>query len=182
MVRTGSLLHVPRLRHQHRLQLGAWARSNCASARMSGCLHFRKHSENRQRARRRCPERLLRGARRSSSEVGSGHSVLGACRRIQLSRSTSPVPQQGIRHLSGSERRSEAQPPFRSTARKQDRYQDEQTPDGVLTAIKGTDPENHFNRWLRSAHFLHVPIVYFVGTAELVPTDLPDVSWSRMSP
>jgi putative restriction endonuclease len=47
---------------------------------------------------------------------------------------------------------------------RQDRYQDEQTPDGVLYAYQGTDPDNHFNRWLRSAHALDVPIVYFVGT------------------
>jgi putative restriction endonuclease len=47
---------------------------------------------------------------------------------------------------------------------KQDRYQDEQTPDGVLYRYQGEDPENHFNRWLRSAHLLDVPIVYFVGS------------------
>jgi putative restriction endonuclease len=46
----------------------------------------------------------------------------------------------------------------------QTRYQDEQTPDGVLYAYQGDDPDNHFNRWLRSAHLLDVPIVYFVGT------------------
>lgn len=47
---------------------------------------------------------------------------------------------------------------------KQIRYQDEQTPDGVLYRYQGNDPDNHFNRWLRSAHLLDVPIVYFVGT------------------
>ena len=47
---------------------------------------------------------------------------------------------------------------------RQDRYQDEQTPDGVLYRYQGEDPENHFNRWLRSAHLLDVPIVYLVGT------------------
>jgi putative restriction endonuclease len=47
---------------------------------------------------------------------------------------------------------------------RQDRYQDEQVADGVLYAYQGTDPDNHFNRWLRSAHALDVPIVYFVGT------------------
>ena len=47
---------------------------------------------------------------------------------------------------------------------KQVRYQDEQTPDGVLYRYQGEDPENHFNRWLRSAHLLDVPIVYFVGS------------------
>ncbi len=47
---------------------------------------------------------------------------------------------------------------------KQIRYQDEQTPDGVLYRYQGDDPDNHFNRWLRSAHLLDVPLVYFVGT------------------
>ena len=44
---------------------------------------------------------------------------------------------------------------------KQDRYLDEQTPDGVLYRYQGDDPDNHFNRWLRSAHLLDVPLVYF---------------------
>jgi len=39
---------------------------------------------------------------------------------------------------------------------KQDRYQDEQTPEGVLYRYQGVDPENHFNRWLRNAHVLDV--------------------------
>ena len=47
---------------------------------------------------------------------------------------------------------------------KQDRYQDEQIDDGVLYRYQGDDPDNYFNRWLRSAHLLDVPIVYFVGT------------------
>ena len=47
---------------------------------------------------------------------------------------------------------------------KQDRYRDEQTPDGVLYRYQGNDPDNYFNRWLRSAHLLDVPIVYFVGS------------------
>ena len=47
---------------------------------------------------------------------------------------------------------------------KQIRYRDEQTPDGVLHRYKGDDAENHYNCWLRSAHLLDVPIVYFVGT------------------
>ena len=47
---------------------------------------------------------------------------------------------------------------------KQNRYRDEQTPDGVLYRYQGDDPENHFNRWLRSAHLLDVPLAYFVGT------------------
>lgn len=50
-----------------------------------------------------------------------------------------------------------------NSSHKQDRYQDEQTSDGVLYRYQGDDPDNHFNRWLRSAHLLDVPIVYFVG-------------------
>lgn len=46
----------------------------------------------------------------------------------------------------------------------QTRYRDEATPEGVLYAYQGDDPDNHFNRWLRNAHLLGVPIVYFVGT------------------
>ncbi len=46
----------------------------------------------------------------------------------------------------------------------QKRYQDEQTPDGVLYAYQGEDPDRHYNRWLRSAYELGVPIVYFFGT------------------
>ena len=51
-----------------------------------------------------------------------------------------------------------------SSSYKQDRYLDEHTPDGVLYRYQGDDPENHFNRWLRNAHALDVPIAYFVGT------------------
>jgi len=47
---------------------------------------------------------------------------------------------------------------------KQDRYQDERTPDGVLYRYQGKDPDNHYNRWLRNAYLLDVPVVYFVGT------------------
>lgn len=47
---------------------------------------------------------------------------------------------------------------------KQIRYRDEQTDEGVLYRYQGDNPGNHFNRWLRSAHLLDVPIVYFVGT------------------
>jgi putative restriction endonuclease len=47
---------------------------------------------------------------------------------------------------------------------KQDRYQDEQTSDGVLYRYQGDDPDNHFNKWLRNAQVLDVPLVYFVGT------------------
>ncbi|TML73317.1 MAG: HNH endonuclease [Actinobacteria bacterium] len=66
---------------------------------------------------------------------------------------------------------------------KQDRYQDEQTPEGVLYRYQGVDPENHFNRWLRNAHVLDVPLVYFVGTRPnwyrpfyptFVERDIPD--------
>ena len=34
----------------------------------------------------------------------------------------------------------------------------------MLYRYQGDDPSNHFNTWLRSAHLLDVPIVYFVGT------------------
>jgi putative restriction endonuclease len=47
---------------------------------------------------------------------------------------------------------------------KQDRYEDETTDEGVLYRYQGDDPENHFDRSLRNAHLLEVPIVYFVGT------------------
>jgi len=47
---------------------------------------------------------------------------------------------------------------------RQDRYRDESTPDGVLYAYHGTDPDSHYNRWLRNAYSLDVPLVYFVGT------------------
>jgi hypothetical protein len=47
---------------------------------------------------------------------------------------------------------------------KQIRNQDEQTLDGLLYRYQGDDPDNHFNRWLRSAQLLDVPLVYFVGT------------------
>ena len=54
---------------------------------------------------------------------------------------------------------------------KQIRYHDEQTPDGVLYRYQGDDPDNHFNRWLRSAHLLDVPLVYSVGTRPTWPAD-----------
>jgi putative restriction endonuclease len=34
----------------------------------------------------------------------------------------------------------------------------------VLYRYQGDDPDNYYNRWLRGAHWLDVPIVYFVGT------------------
>lgn len=46
----------------------------------------------------------------------------------------------------------------------QRRYQDEETPDGVLYAYQDGPVDNHFNRWLRSAHALDVPLAYFIGT------------------
>ncbi len=45
----------------------------------------------------------------------------------------------------------------------QTRYRDEETTEGVLYAYQGADPDNHFNRWLRTAWSLRVPLVYFVG-------------------
>ena len=46
----------------------------------------------------------------------------------------------------------------------QKRYQDEGTPDGVLYRYQDGPIDNHFNTWLRNAHVLGVPLVYFVGT------------------
>jgi putative restriction endonuclease len=46
----------------------------------------------------------------------------------------------------------------------QRRYQDEETPDGVLYRYQDGPVDNHFNTWLRSAHVLDVPLVYFIGT------------------
>ncbi|MGD9695261.1 MAG: HNH endonuclease [Thermoleophilia bacterium] len=47
---------------------------------------------------------------------------------------------------------------------RQRRYQDEETPDGVFYAYQDGPLDNHFNRWLRAAHALQVPLVYFIGT------------------
>lgn len=46
----------------------------------------------------------------------------------------------------------------------QKRYQDEGTADGVLYRYQDGPIDNHFNSWLRNAHLLQVPLVYFVGT------------------
>lgn len=46
----------------------------------------------------------------------------------------------------------------------QRRYQDEQTPDGVLYAYQDGPIDNHFNRWLRQAHLLQAPLAYLIGT------------------
>lgn len=46
----------------------------------------------------------------------------------------------------------------------QSRYQDEETADGILYRYQDGPINNHFNRWLREAHSLQVPLVYFVGT------------------
>jgi putative restriction endonuclease len=46
----------------------------------------------------------------------------------------------------------------------QHRYQDEETPDGILYRYQDGPLDNHFNQWLRQVHELQVPIVYFVGT------------------
>jgi putative restriction endonuclease len=46
----------------------------------------------------------------------------------------------------------------------QKRYQDEGTADGVLYRYQDGPIDNHFNSWLRNAHTLGVPLVYFVGT------------------
>ena len=46
----------------------------------------------------------------------------------------------------------------------QQRYTDEETPDGILYRYQDGPIDNHFNTWLRSAHELQVPIVYLVGS------------------
>jgi putative restriction endonuclease len=46
----------------------------------------------------------------------------------------------------------------------QKRYQDEGTADGVLYRYQDGPIDNHFNTWLRQAHLLGVPLVYFIGT------------------
>jgi putative restriction endonuclease len=51
-----------------------------------------------------------------------------------------------------------------SSAFAQRRYQDEGTADGVLYRYQDGPIDNHFNRWLRSAHTLATPLVYFIGT------------------
>lgn len=44
------------------------------------------------------------------------------------------------------------------------RYQDQETPDGVWYAYQDGPLDNHFNRSLREAHVLQAPLVYFIGT------------------
>lgn len=44
------------------------------------------------------------------------------------------------------------------------RYRDLQTPDGVWYAYQDGPIDNHFNRALRQACVLQVPLVYFIGT------------------
>jgi putative restriction endonuclease len=51
-----------------------------------------------------------------------------------------------------------------SSAFAQKRYQDEGTEDGILYRYQDGPVDNHFNTWLRSAHALGVPLVYFIGT------------------
>ena len=96
--------------------------------------------------------------------MGCRRPVRRARRRVQLPRPARPVPQPayGIFRAADAQRGPAALSV--NSSPKQIRYQDEQTPDGVLYRYQGDDPENHFNRWLRAAHLLDVPIVYFVGT------------------
>ncbi len=46
----------------------------------------------------------------------------------------------------------------------QKRYQDEGTADGILYRYQDGPVTNHYNTWLRQAHDLGVPLVYFIGT------------------
>lgn len=77
----------------------------------------------------------------------------------------------------------------------QQRYKDEETPDGVIYRYQDGPINNHFNTWLRSAHQLNVPLVYFVGTGRnwyrpvyptFVDEDMPErrsvlLSFGRMA-
>jgi putative restriction endonuclease len=51
-----------------------------------------------------------------------------------------------------------------NSAYAQKRYQDEGTDDGVLYRYQDGPVDNHFNSWLRNAHVLQTPLVYFIGT------------------
>jgi putative restriction endonuclease len=51
-----------------------------------------------------------------------------------------------------------------SSAFAQKRYQDVGTEEGVLYRYQDGPLDNHFNTWLRQAHVLSVPLVYFIGT------------------
>jgi len=51
-----------------------------------------------------------------------------------------------------------------NSAHAQKRYQDTGTDDGVLYRYQDGPVDNHFNVWLREAHRLRVPLVYFIGT------------------
>jgi putative restriction endonuclease len=46
----------------------------------------------------------------------------------------------------------------------QSRYQDREVADGILYSYQDGPIDNHFNRWLRNAHALQVPLVYFIGS------------------
>ena len=48
----------------------------------------------------------------------------------------------------------------------QQRYQGEQAPNGILYRYQDGPIDNHFNRWLRNAHLMGVPLVYFIGTRQ----------------
>lgn len=62
-----------------------------------------------------------------------------------------------------SEQRGQAALSINSSFRPR-RYEDESTPDGVWYRYQDGPVDNHFNRWLREAGRLQVPLVYFVGT------------------
>lgn len=106
---------------------------------------------------------MLRFARRATGDLGARHPLRRAGPRIQLPRK---VP--FFNRAYGIYRAAEVQrgPAALSvnSSYKQDRYRDEWTPDGVLYRYQGSNPDNHFNRWLRTAYTLDVPLVYFVGT------------------
>lgn len=107
---------------------------------------------------------MLRGARRAQAKWGADvpHAALDEGFNLRGRRVPFFNRAYGIYRAAGVQRGPAALSV--NSAPKQIRYQDEQTPDGVLYRYQGNDPDNHFKRWLRSAHLLDVPIVYFVGT------------------
>jgi len=46
----------------------------------------------------------------------------------------------------------------------QSRYQDAESEEGVLYRYQDGPVDNHFNSWLRNAHILRAPLVYFIGS------------------
>ena len=166
----GDVLHVPRLWDEHGLLLSAAGsqherqapRSRAGRLSFSATLFAARHQRI---AGRRRSELMLRRARRTAGEVG--------CRRPLTPRSlTGSTVVADVFRSAAVRTGFIAQPtcradppPSRSTARpsrSDTRTSRRQT--AFCTATRAEDPASHFNRWLRSAHLLDVPIVYFAGT------------------